>query len=627
MKRSASRHGTPRCGTALAAGLLALAGLPAPALADGLIDHVNGIALDEQGKLVHFDALLLGDDGKVKRLVQGTYTDPGDAERALSPKMRAKCARAPSRKGCPAPSDQPPLSFRLDAQGKTLIPGLIDGHGHVVMLGLSLMTLDLSDTHSLDEALAKIKAYVAANPGRKWILGNGWNQEQWHLGRFPTAAELDAVAPDVPVWLTRVDGHAGWANSLAMKAAGITAASKAPDGGRIERTDGKPSGIFVDKAQDLVKAVVPAPAPKDRDAALEQAQRYLLGYGITAIADMGTSIDDWQAFRRAGDRGALRVRIMGYAYGIDNMSLIAGNEPTPWLYEDHLRLGGLKLFMDGALGSRGAWLKADYADAPGQRGFPLMNGTQLRNQMSRAAMDGFQIAVHAIGDRANQEVLDAIDELSDTYKGDRRWRIEHAQIVAPVDLPRFARHGIIASMQPTHETSDWRMATARLGEGRLKGAYAWKSMLDEHVPLAFGSDVPVESANPFPGIAAAVSREDAQGEPAGGWMPEERISFPQALAAFTRGAAYAGFAEKRFGTLAPGYDADFLLIDRDIGAIPAAQIRDAKVLETWIGGKRVWTAKNDPLKAALPDDRSPDKSEADRAGATEATPAKASTAQ
>jgi predicted amidohydrolase YtcJ len=469
-----------------------------------------------------------------------------------------------------------------------MIPGLIDAHGHVMGYGLSLITLDLSDTRSLAEAQTKIRAYAQANDSRKWIIGTGWNQEQWGLGRFPTAAELDAAVGDMPVWLERVDGHAGWANSAALRAAGISATTKAPMGGRIEMAGGKPSGVFVDKAMELVQRVVPPPAARDRDTALEKAQRALLAVGITGIADMGTSIEDWQAFRRSADRGALRVRIMSYAYGIDNMVLIAGPEPTPWLYDDHLRMGGVKLLLDGALGSRGAWLRADYADAPGQRGLPIIPDTQLRNFMSRAAMDNFQVAVHAIGDAANHELLNAIEELNDTYKGDRRWRVEHAQIISPSDLPRFGPLSAIASMQPVHEASDWRMATARLGKTRLDGAYAWKTMLDNRVPLAFGSDVPVESPNPFAGIAVAMSREDAKGEPAGGWKPQQRIGFDAALDGFTRQAAYAGFAEKKFGSLVPGQRADFLLIDRDISASRPADIRQTQVLETWIGGKRVY---------------------------------------
>ncbi len=562
--------------SALTGAAMALALCPLPALAAGVIDNVNGIALDANGAIVHFGALLIDDDGKVEKLIQGRYKEP----EYKRPKKR--------KKGEPWPEPPKGLAFKLDAGGKTLIPGLIDAHGHVMGMGLSLITLDLSDTRSLAQAQEKIRAYVAANPGRKWIIGTGWNQEQWGLGRFPTAAELDAAVGDIPVWLERIDGHAGWANSAAIRAAGVTAATKAPAGGRIEMASGKPAGVFVDKAMDLVQKVVPPPAPKDRDLALEKAQRALLSMGITGIADMGTSIEDWQAFRRSADRGALRVRIMSYAAGLDNMVLIAGPEPTPWLYDDHLRMGGIKLLLDGALGSRGAWLKADYADAPGQRGLNMIPGTPLRNIMSRAAMDNFQVAMHAIGDAANGEALDAIQELAETYKGDRRWRIEHAQIVDPADLPRFGRLGVVASMQPVHLASDWRMAMARMGEARLQGAYAWKAMLDNRVPLAFGSDVPVESANPFPGIAVAMTRQDAQGEPVGGWMPQQRVSFQAALDGFTRQAAYAGFAEKKFGSLIPGQRADFLLIDRDISSAQPADIRATQVLETWIGGKRVY---------------------------------------
>ncbi|MDX3900149.1 MAG: amidohydrolase [Sphingobium sp.] len=555
---------------------LALTAASTPAFSRGLVDNVNGITVDATGKLIHFDAMLIDDEGKVEKLVEGKVEEPAPPPRR---KRKRGEAEAP-----PAPR----YSFRLDGKGRTLIPGLIDAHGHVMGFGLSLVTLDLSQTRSLAEAQAKIRTYAQENAGRKWIIGTGWNQEAWGLGRFPTAAELDAAVADIPVWLERIDGHAGWANSAAMRAAAVGAASKAPAGGRIEMAGGKPSGVFVDQAMSLITKAVPPPAPKDRDIAFEKAQRALLATGITGIADMGTSIDDWQAFRRSADRGALRIRIMAYAAGVDQMVTIAGPAPTPWLYDDRLRLGGVKLVLDGALGSRGAWLKADYADAPGQKGLPMIGETQLRNMMSRAAMDDFQIAVHAIGDAANSALLDAITELSETYKGDRRWRIEHAQIVAPADLPRFGQNGIVASMQPVHQASDWKMAGARMGEARLKGAYAWKSMLDNRVPLAFGSDVPVESPNPLPGIAVAMSREDAAGQPVGGWLPEQRVDFRAALDGFTRQAAYAGFAEKRFGNLAVGQRADFLLIDRDISLARPVDIRATQVLETWIGGKRVY---------------------------------------
>ena len=554
----------------LLAALAALA-LPVPAMASGVIDNVNGIALDASGKVVRFRALLIDDEGKVEKLLPGRYEDP---PRKKKLKKGESWPKGPD--------------FKLDGAGKTLIPGLIDAHGHVMDMGLAFITLDLSGTGSLAEAQARIRAYAAANPARKWIIGTGWNQESWGLGRFPTAADLDAAVSDVPVWLEHADGHAGWANSLAMRAANVTATAKAPPGGRIEMAGGKPSGLFVDKAMDLIQKAAPPPAPKDRDIALEKAQQALLANGVTGIADMGTSIEDWQAFRRSADRGALRVRIISYALGLDNMVMIAGPEPTPWLYDDHLRMGGLNLVLDGALASRGAWLKTGYADAPGQRGMELIPSTQLRNMMSRAAMDNFQIAVDAVGDAANSELLDAITELSQTYKGDRRWRIEHAQIVDPSDLPRFGQNGIVASMQPARAVADGRMATARLGEARISGAYAWKAMLDNRVPLTFGSDVPTETPNPFVGMAVAMSREDDAGQPTGGWMPQQRVSFEAALDGYTRQAAFAGFAEKRFGSLIPGQRADFVIIDRDISVSRPADIRATQVLETWIGGKRVY---------------------------------------
>ena len=528
------------------------------ASADTLIDNVNGYTIGENKQVVRFTGLLVGNDGRVKQLLQGREKPLGRPD------------------------------YRVDGRGRTLIPGLIDAHGHVMGLGFQAMQLDLSETRSLQEAQAKIAAYAAANPTPRWIVGRGWNQEKWGLGRFPTAADLDAVVPGRPVWLERVDGHAGWANSMAMKEAGVTGASKSPPGGRIEMAGRQPSGIFIDAASDLVQKAVPPPLPRLRDQALEMAQKTLLSNGITAVADMGTSSEDWIVIRRAGDVGNLNVRILSYASGIDHLLSVAGTGPTPWLYDSRLRMVGVKLYSDGALGSRGAWLKQAYKDKPGEKGLAFLTDTTLKNLMSRAAMDGFQVAVHAIGDAANAQLLEAIEELSGTYKGDRRWRVEHAQIIDPADLPRFGRNGIIASMQPVHQTSDWRMAEARMGLDRLGGAYAWRSMLANNVPLAFGSDFPVESANPFHGLAVAVTREDQQGQPAGGWQPEQKLTMAQAFSGFTRDGAFASFAEDRLGTLERGRFADFIFIDRDIFAVAPREIRDTKVLETYVGGRKVW---------------------------------------
>ncbi|APG63216.1 metal-dependent hydrolase [Sphingorhabdus lutea] len=539
--------------TALLCGLSSNA-----AYADGLISNVNGITLDEEGKVIRFEAMLIDANGNVSQLL--TSKD-----------------KAPKQ-----------LDYNHDGKGQIMLPGMIDAHGHVMGLGFQLLTLDLSGTNSLEEALAAIKKYAADNPDRKWIIGRGWNQEKWGLGRFPTAKELDSAVADMPVWLERVDGHAGWANSMAMQIAKIDEKSVSPNGGRIEKIDGKPIGIFIDAASELVQKHVPVPLPRDRDLALAKAQEKLLSLGITSIADMGTSIDDWQAYRRAGDAGWLSFRIFGYAAGTEEMVKIAGPGPTPWLYDDKLRLGGVKLYLDGALGSRGAWLKKPYADAPTQTGLQFLSFSDLRNYMARAAMDGFQPAVHAIGDAANADVIDAIEDLSQTYGGDRRWRIEHVQIVDPADLPKLGQHGIISSMQPVHQTSDRLMAEVRLGQERLNGAYAWQSIIKAGGRLALGSDVPVESADPFAGLAAAISREDADGQPFGGWLPAERVTREQALAGFTIDGAYAAFAEKKLGSLTPGHRADFILVDTDPLLASPSQIRKTKVLETWVGGRPVY---------------------------------------
>ena len=547
----------------LAAGSSLALTFAAPAMADTLVDNVDGVTIDATGGMDRFTGLVIGDDGRIKQVL---------------------------RRGDKRP-ERP--DFKVDGKGRVMLPGMIDSHGHVMSLGFAALTLDLSAAKSLPEALAMVGAYAKAHPERPWIIGRGWNQEMWPEKRFPTAAELDAVVPDRPVWLGRVDGHAGWANSKALAVSGVTATTKDPAGGKIERAapGGKPSGVLIDNAMELVDAKVPPPRPEDRDLALAKAQEILHSRGVTAIADMGTSIEDWQAFRRAGDTGRLNVRIMAYASGTDQMSLIGGPGPTPWLYDDKLRLNGVKLYVDGALGSRGASLKAPYADAPSTKGLKITSDTQLKNLMSRAALDKFQVAVHAIGDDGNAVVLSAIEDLSLTYTGDRRWRIEHAQVIDPADIARFGKHGIIASMQPVHQTSDREMAEKRLGPTRLGGAYAWKSVQASGAKLAFGSDVPVELSDPWAGWAAAISRVGPDGQPLGGWQPQERVSREQAFAAYTANGAYAGFAEGRFGRLVPGERADFLFVDRDPFLATPAELAATKVTEVWVNGRKVWEAK------------------------------------
>jgi predicted amidohydrolase YtcJ len=529
---------------ALAAALLA-----SSASADTLIDNANGLQADAAAHLDRFTGLLIGNDGKIVRLLRA-----GDR--------------------------RPKAETVIDVHGQTLLPGMIDAHGHVTDLGFSALRLNLVGTSSLDELKQRLRAYAAAHPQAQWIIGFGWNQELWPDKRFPTAADLDSIVPDRAVVLERVDGHAVVANSAAMRAAGVTAQTAPPPGGRIE------SGLFVDNARGLIDKAIPAATPAELDQALAKAQEILLSDGVTAAGSMSTSVPDWKAFRRAGEAGRLNVRLMAYAL---NAPPPDEPRPTGWLYGDRLNLVGVKLFADGALGSRGAWLKQPYADQPDTRGLQFHNDSELLLLASLAAMAGFQVATHAIGDAANAQVIGVYEQLSKKYGNARRWRIEHFQIVDPADIPRLAPAGIVASMQPTHQTSDRLMAEKRLGPNRLAGAYAWQSVLKSGARLAFGTDFPVESPNPFPGLSAAISRQDINGQPPGGWIPSERVTLGEALRAYTRGSAYAGFAEDRIGALEPGKWADFILVDRDPAKVDPQSLARTQVLETWVGGKKVWS--------------------------------------
>ena len=534
--------------TLLALGALLLA---TSASADTLIDNVNGIQVGADGQIHHFRALTVGDDGKVRQVLEHPET--------------VRLAN---------------ITRHVDGGGQTLLPGFIDAHGHVLGLGFAALQLDLVGTSSLDDFKQRLKSYAAAHPDARWIVGRGWNQELWTEKRFPTAADLDSVVSDRPVVLERVDGHALVANSAAMKAAGVTSSTPAPSGGRIE------NGLFVDNAMGLINKAIPTPTDAEYDRALAKAQDILLSYGVTGVGSMSTALADWNAMRRAGEAGRLQVRLMVYA---DELNLLKDEpKPTPWMYGDRLRMVGIKFYADGALGSRGAWLKQPYADMPNSKGLQFHSDAELRSLYDTAASHGFQIATHAIGDAANAQVIAAYEWLNTKYGTNRRWRIEHAQVVDCADLPRIGGAHIIASMQPTHQTSDRLMAEKRLDPARLKCAYAWQSMLRTGAKLAFGTDFPVESPNPFPGLTAAISRQDMQGQPPGGWYPEERVTLSQALDAYTRGAAYAGFAEDRMGALEPGMWADFILVDRDPTNVSPQDLGRTQVLETWVAGKKVW---------------------------------------
>lgn len=333
------------------------------------------------------------------------------------------------------------------------------------------------------------------------------------------------------------------------------------------------------------------PRPEDRDLAFGKAQAFLLKQGITTVADIGTTIEDWQTYRRAGDLGSLNIRVVAYADGVADMTLIGGPGPSLWLYEDRLRLGGVSLRLDGTLGAHGAWLRTAYADAPDSKGKPLMSDIQLRNLMSRGAIDNFQISVQASGDAAGGAVLDALTELAETYKGDRRWRVEHIRLVDPARLAEFKAHGVIASMQP-EDVKDWAVTETRLGPDRIASADAWRSLSSAGVVLAFGSGAPARAVKPFAAMATALLRQDAQGQPFAGWQPQEKINREAAFAAFTTGGAHALFAEGRMGRIALGRRADFLLVNRDPFLSTPDELAAIRVLQTWVGGKLVYDAED-----------------------------------
>nr|WP_314446835.1 amidohydrolase [uncultured Sphingomonas sp.] len=524
--------------------------VPTPALADLLVTNVNGVRATADRQVERFTGLLVGDDGKVKRVLKGEQFKLPAGTRVLN------------------------------GGGKVLMPGLIDAHGHVMGYGLALGQLDLTGTTSLAELQQRLRDYAAGNPDLPWITGRGWNQEMWPDKKFPTSDDLDAAVKDRPVWLERVDGHASVANGAAMRAAGLTGSFTVPRGGEVI------DGMFVDAATALIDRHVPQPTPAMRDQALKRAQEALLAKGLTAVADMGTSLEDWQAMNRGLAAGTLPLRIFSYAGGSGELARI-GDAPRA---AGQMPVIGVKLYADGALGSRGAWLKQPYSDAPHTRGLPLISAADLRTQATAAIQAGKQVAVHAIGDAANDMVLGTFAEVG-CGQGDRRCRVEHAQIVDVADLDRFAQGQVIASMQTVHQTSDRTMAEARLGQQRLGGAYAWQTLAKRRTMLSLGSDFPVEDPNPFHGLAAAVSRQGLDDQPAGGWRPWERLDLGQALAGFTLDAAHASFAEKQMGGLEPGQMADFILVDRDPTTSSAHDLARTQVLETWIAGRKVWERK------------------------------------
>jgi predicted amidohydrolase YtcJ len=457
-------------------------------------------------------------------------------------------------------------------------------------LGFALMRADLVGAASKDEVIARLREFERTLPRDAWLLGHGWDQNDWPGKSYPTAADLDAAFPARPVWLERIDGHAGWANSAAMRAVQRDLSGDwQPDGGRILRSGGEATGIFIDNAVALVEAAVPLPDAATRSEALRRALASAASVGITGVHDMGTSLEDLALYRHFADAGRLTTRITAYADG-DGAALAALCAMGPYSHASgRLRMSGVKLYADGALGSRGAALLADYHDEPGHRGLLVTEPAALEAAMVRARDCGVQVATHAIGDRANRMVLDAYARVQGGAGGADRWRIEHAQIVSLADIPRFAQLHVIASMQPTHATSDGPWVESRVGKEGLPGAYAWRRFIDSGAALAFGSDFPVESDDPRLGLYAAITREDLAGQPPGGWLPDQRLTATEALRGFTADAAYAAFAESEVGRLAPGLRADFVVLKDDPLTVNPRRIPDLRVLSTWLDGRPVYT--------------------------------------
>lgn len=489
--------------------------------------------------------------------------------------------------------DMPPPGRVIDASGKTLWAGLIDAHAHLLNLGMSRQQLELTGTRSLQDVQSALHEWVEQHPGTGLIVGRGWNQMQWPEKTFPHAADLDEIVKDRPVILERIDGHAFWANSAALATAGVTAMTVAPVGGEIiTDEDGSPTGILVDNAMGLVTDLIPEPGQADYARAYLLAMQEANSLGLTGVHEAGTDYAQLLALRQLAESGQLSLRIAVMLSDTDD-NLERQGQPASALYDDKLDIRSVKIYADGALGSRGAALLAPYSDRPQTSGLLFLDEAALAGRVRNANARGYQAAVHAIGDRANHVALNAIAAAQENQVSSQRNRIEHAQVLALPDIRRFSELGVIASMQPVHATSDMWMAEARLDEARLNGAYAWRSLLDSGARLAFGSDFPVEEVNPFYGLHAAVARSDRDGKPDGGWRIEEAVSLEEAFCGFTRDAAFAAHQETRVGSLRPGQWADFILLEQDPFEIPAADLWKVRVRETWLAGKRVFLGNSD----------------------------------
>jgi predicted amidohydrolase YtcJ len=486
-----------------------------------------------------------------------------------------------------------PTTRVVDARGRTIIPGMTDAHAHLYGLGEVLRQVDLVGSTSLADVVQRVAARGRTTPSGQAIVGRGWDQNDWADTRLPAHTSLSAATPNNPVVLTRVDGHALLANARAMQMAGITRTTPDPTGGRIVRDSaGDATGVFVDNAQDLIERAVQAPAANPTEvllAAVKEANKW----GLTGIHDMGVSRAVVGTYEQLARAGTLTLRANVLLSGDSaNVAWATAQKPRRGEFDGRLWVQAFKLYGDGALGSRGAALLEPYADDVHNTGLLVMQPGWIRDVAERALRSGWQVATHAIGDRGNRLVLDAYAAaLRAAPRADHRFRVEHAQIIHHADIARFAELGVIPSMQASHQTSDMYWAASRLGTERLRGAYAWRSLLASGVIVPNGSDFPVEYVNPLISFHASIARQDAENWPAGGWFPEQKMTRDEALRSMTLWPAMAAFQEKELGTLTAGKHADFVMLDQDIMQIPVELVLRTRVLETWVAGTVVYTAQ------------------------------------
>ena len=491
----------------------------------------------------------------------------------------------------------------IDLSGRTILPGIIEGHMHLPMLGENLLKIDAywKPKQAILDAVESRAREIGVG---EWILGFGWNNEVWTDKRYPTRAELDAVAPDNPVVLTRTDGHMIWVNSKVLSLAGIDRNSTDPKGGEILKDpQGNPTGCLTDTAMEPVTKLIPQPDKSHKKEALLKAQAHLLALGITSLVNAGTPVSDIQNMKELYQDGKLKIRIyalISSAWGeqLDsNERLYYQKGPEIGLFDQRMTIRGVKLFADGSLGSRSAALFKDYNDRPGHRGNLIYSEEELYRLVKDARRYHFQVSTHAIGDAAVNQVLDVYERVLQEYPlNEHRYRIEHFQVSTLDDIQRLAALGVIPSMQATHATSDKNMAENRIGTERMKGAYAWRTIIDSGSIIVNGSDAPVELANPFHGLYAAVTRMDREGKPEGGWYPGQRMTRSEALKSFTIWAAYGQFEENLKGSLETGKLADFVVIDRDYMQCPAEEIKDIVPLMTVVGGEILF---KDPMLSSF----------------------------